>query len=754
MTNITQEPDTIVADAPEDLANQIPPAPEEPIDPEVPAPANEIPEPQPAFVPVLYDGLLPAPIGAVARSMDATPKENQRSKAEELHAFLLDPEADLRMLNNEEDNYTALISVPGTHKVKLVYGLGLGTSRIGQVSPIAHKLLTLSGEGGPLLGTPTVMTFNQSIKTVQQVVNPDNEVVDQLLQAGPHDLNKHVARATAVATTQEIMKIAPIPTYLVYDGFENDLDAVIVYERLRACQHPSDMLDHAIAFLRSCLIGKWRLHDNTPSTSPAEFTTMPHQEARRWATSRCRALFPAIMAPHPLPPPPALGAPPLPPAGAPPVLVQHGAGGAGAPVFNMDATALREFFALATQGQHAEEKKDDAAGELKVSELEKQHMRTMCGLPVGSEAFPGWFKALHGKHLDDKDKINIIAETLQHTSNYEDAEVPLYPTLLKTIKARDWTAADMGFTPSYLNAAKGLSPFAMIDFTLEDIAVMTNTDTDLNLATQIAPADLRAARSKVKAGVPASGDDLLLMLKRFANLIYALFTSQSPLYQELHLIIKALKAFSLNARKNLPHKVRATIMWIILLQARKFSKGQMDMDDAEDKCLGEFKNLKHHLLAKSCAGLNHEDMPDELRKDPSQGPTPPGKRDLEAMLKALQSGKVPAQLPPKKTKNDHLIREPHNAEVSTLLRKPMQEAGGISLDDVCTFCGVTRAALIPNFDITKDCAVHFLFGTCRYGDSCIFNHRTATKAQLKTIQDKLDKFIRDPKAAKSTGKKK
>ena len=41
----------------------------------------------------------------------------------------------------------------------------------------------------------------------------------------------------------------------------------------------------------------------------------------------------------------------------------------------------------------------------------------------------------------------------------------------------------MGFTPSYLNAAKGLSPFAMIDFTLEDIAVMTNTDNDINLAT-------------------------------------------------------------------------------------------------------------------------------------------------------------------------------------------------------------------------------------------------------------------------------
>ena len=752
MTSITQEQQPPVDEVAENLENPNPPGHEDPMDEEAPPPANAEEQLPPDFIPAIYDGLLPAPQGAVARNMDETTKETQRAKAEELHNFLLDPASDLRMLNTEEDNYTALIAVPGTHKVKLIYGLGLGTSRIGHVSPIANKVLSLSGEGGPLLGTPTVMTFNPTIRDVHLVVNPTNEFVDQVLQAGHHDLTKHVAKAHDVARTQRIMQLAPIPTYLVYDGFEEDLDAAIIYERLRACQHPSEMLNHAIAFLRSCMIGKWRLDDNKPFTSPASFTAMPHQEARRWATSRCRALFPAIMNPHPLPPLPAQGAPPLPPTGAPPVMVQHGIGGAGAPVFNLDANALREFFNLATQGRQAEEKKDDAGGEFKVSELEKQHMRTMCGLPVASEAFPGWFKALHGKHLDDKDKINIIAETLQNTSNYEDAEVPLYPTLLKTIKARDWTAADMGFTPSYLNAAKGLSPFAMIDFTLEDIAVMTNTDNDINLATQIAPADLRAARSKVKAVVPATGDDLLLMIKRFANLIYALFTSQSPLYKELHIIIKALKSFSLNARKNLPHNVRATIMWIILLQARKFSKGQMDMEDVDDKCLGEFKNLKHHLLAKSCAGLSHEDMPDELRKAPSHGPSPPGKRDLEAMLKALQPGQPQTQNLPKK--NKHLVRDPHNEQMSTLLRKPLQEAGGISLDEACTFCGVTKAALIPNFDVSKDCTVHFLFGTCRYKDACIFNHRTATPAQISEITTKLDKFIKDPKAAKSTGKKK
>ena len=52
------------------------------------------------------------------------------------------------------------------------------------------------------------------------------------------------------------MHLAPIPAYLMYDGFEMDLDAALVYERLRDCQHPSPMLTHAITFLRSCMIGK------------------------------------------------------------------------------------------------------------------------------------------------------------------------------------------------------------------------------------------------------------------------------------------------------------------------------------------------------------------------------------------------------------------------------------------------------------------------------------------------------------------
>ena len=704
------------------------------------------------FVPSIFDGLLPAPKGDIARCIHThTTKDLQRQQANEVFDFLSDPNADLRMLNNDEDIYTALVAVPGTHKVKLLYGLGIGTSRIGQVSPIANKLLTLYGEGGPLIGAPATLMFDASLRTLAPVRNPTNATIDQALQAGTHDMAKHIACAKDVAHEERIMNIAPIPAYLLYDGFEKDLDSAMVYERLRYCQHPSPMLTHAITFLRSCMVGKWRENDRKPFPKPTYFTNMPSHEARMWAQQRSKALFPTLQQPIPLPPPPPAVAP-LPPAGAQPVMVQHGAGGAGAPVFNLDAAALREFFQFTTRQTRGgdEEKKGDDVQEFKVSELEKQNMRVMCGLPVDSEAFPAWFKDIHKKHLDDKDKLNIIAETLRTTTNYEDADVPLYPGLLKSIKARDWTATDLGKIPAYVNAAKGLSPFAMIDLTLDDIAVMTIDDQDLASASHISPAELKAARNKISATVPPTGDELLLMLKRYANMIYALFTSQSPLYKELYIVIKALKNFSYNARKNLSHTVRATLLWILLIQSRHFATGKMDPAD-DEHCMGEFINLKHHLVAKSCAGISHADLPDQLRHDPRTARTSHGKRDLAKMLEDVPNASNLRAPNPSKHPKALPLPGFHTTFLKEL-REARKVAQWPTISALCRHCGITREALIPDCDPKSTCTRHILLNNCP--DKCEYKHIAVNKSQIDAIRTNLDKFFQDPLALKPTGEQK
>jgi len=55
-------------------------------------------------------------------------------------------------------------------------------------------------------------------------------VVQTVFATGNVAVNAPVQGALAVNEEAEIMNISPIPAYLVYDGFEQDLDAAMVYE--------------------------------------------------------------------------------------------------------------------------------------------------------------------------------------------------------------------------------------------------------------------------------------------------------------------------------------------------------------------------------------------------------------------------------------------------------------------------------------------------------------------------------------------
>ena len=53
---------------------------------------------------------------------------------------------------------------------------------------------------------------------------------------------------------EEIIQVAPIPPYFVYDGFDNNLDAACVLERVMAV-NPTETegTKHIKKFLRACL---------------------------------------------------------------------------------------------------------------------------------------------------------------------------------------------------------------------------------------------------------------------------------------------------------------------------------------------------------------------------------------------------------------------------------------------------------------------------------------------------------------------
>ena len=99
-------------------------------------------------------------------------------------------------------------------------------------------------------------------------------------------MDKPVAKAVNANNVVEIMELAPIPAYLVWDGSNKDLNAALVYERLVDWQEDSAMRTHVQNFL--CMMGHWRQNDEKVFISATMFFGMLPAEAIMW--SNCRTI--------------------------------------------------------------------------------------------------------------------------------------------------------------------------------------------------------------------------------------------------------------------------------------------------------------------------------------------------------------------------------------------------------------------------------------------------------------------------------
>ena len=90
----------------------------------------------------------------------------------------------------------------------------------------------------------------------------------------------------------------------------------------------------------------------------------------------------------------------------------------------------------------------------------------------GDDQFIKWHKDLVARHQDENDKTQAIAMTIKKCYIFDDVEVTIYPTLVKTIVKRDWTVSDIGKGATLVNAERSLPPFSMLFLTEEDVALM------------------------------------------------------------------------------------------------------------------------------------------------------------------------------------------------------------------------------------------------------------------------------------------
>ena len=231
---------------------------------------------------LFFDGTLPAASdGTIATAFNAINTQEHKERANQLYEFFMDPNSNLMNLNGDRRLICALVAVPKSKLVKVVYGFGYGTSGIGATSAISKKLLLLFGEGGADIGgSPQVLVLDPTV-TEQQAVNSISEATFlQLVQVKGQNYSYPLATAsTSTDPPATIMKLAPIPAHLVYDGFGKDLDIVEVYERIHGCDEQTPVLNHAKAFLRSALLN-YTVGAAKPYTAPEAFMTMASREAR------------------------------------------------------------------------------------------------------------------------------------------------------------------------------------------------------------------------------------------------------------------------------------------------------------------------------------------------------------------------------------------------------------------------------------------------------------------------------------------
>ena len=650
-------------------------------------------------IPVFLTGdALPAPVGNVASALHGAGYAALRTQAEDFFTFLASPNPSLLKLNESRIPFVALVNIPKSNKVKVIFCPGFGSSPIGSAPASTDgKLLCLHGDGSSEWGPPQPLVFPVSGCDVHTVTTMDATEFSEAVTEKGNAFNYPLIPECRLSETCNIRKLAPIPAYFVYDGVQGDLHAGLVYERLlKHSAEDTAMIIHAKEFLLACLSGQIQ-RDPKPYMTGNIFSAPASNEARVWAHAIFKRCFPSL---HPTPTPT--------PATSPNGL---------SPEVQALLAALLPTVTPTPSPAGSPSKPDET--KTYMSEGELQSTLVMCGQASSGTLgdLPGWFQECAARGTSEQYQLTIIRKWLMTASFFDDADVPLTATLLKTIRKRAWTGKEGNISrPSLVNALDGISPFAMLDMDEDAVANFNDEDALLDAASLVSVADLRSLRQRLKAVVPVEAEDFLLLLKRFGNLLFALFSEHSPLFKCMREIIRAYRGYSREARKQLGMASKGAILWIILLQARQFALGEVNI-------LFEFTKMHEDLRAKKSV-FHHSEMPRELLGSMPPSPTPLRNPDESAKRPRLAN---PSSWHP---------------QLKDLLLPAVRVARNPTFTQLLGFLKRDAYHIFPRG--SDVCVPNSILGTCQQGDKCKRKHRLPNDEQVKNIMEFVQPFVKHP----------
>jgi hypothetical protein len=663
---------------------------------------------------VIYNGTLPPASGSIAQKLHADDVAIHRQRAIDLFQFLNNPAPDLLQLNVNPGPSTCIIGLPNSHQVRVLHCMGVGASGIGAISPIDGKLLFLHGDGNNEIGPPSPLVLPAAIVEKQDTICMTHaQFTDNLTTNGADFTWPLTARRYAHENgeVKSIMKVAPLPSFLVPEGITNDINAADLYERVRSLDNiAGEMFIHLQDFLRATLTGH-NMGDECPRLSQEILFAPVPAQARLWAKARASKVYPTLF-----PPPAQVMAPAQP---------------------DM-AALLAQVLALTQQNQAAaaapaeEEKKDgDLAAELKMSQAEVGQILAMCGIANGnSDHLPQWINACSAKGTSKAYRKIIIRKHIMQHYFYEDADVPLTTPLLNMVESRNWLGNEANVDcPSYVNAGEGISPFIVLDLNEDEVAALNAEFEAIAEATAVTAAELRANSAKHKAKVPDSSDEFGLMLKRYGNLLFALFGADCPLFLCIKRLITALFKFTRSARESMSQATRASILWVVLKQSRKFSMGEVDV-------LHEFRGL-HDSLTYKTLGFLHAETPtalyiDEKKSSSKRKKTDTTEKDRPSDKDTTKRNKT---TPPPNPNTWH-------PKVKDAIQPALRAAGNPGFVKVMSYCNTNPEDLYTFFG--GRCIPNCFFGRCFRSKECPRDHTVPTDEMVTKILDVMKPFRDNP----------
>jgi hypothetical protein len=668
--------------------------------------------------PFLYNGTLPGPAGSIAPILAETPIATQRNLATNLFTFLTSENKQLLQLNVDPTPTTCIIGIPNSSKIRVLHCMGIGSCRIGENSPIDGKLLLLHGDGNREIGAPNPLVLPaQYLDKTEKLCMTRAQFDANLAATGgayTWPLTPRI-RAHEENNWVSIMHIAPIPSFLVLDGLVSDIDAAELIERVDGLDDSTgDMYSHLKDFLLSCLTGH-NQGDVSPRISQELLCAPNPNLARLWAQSTFANSYPTLQ-PPPVAPPQENGIP------------------------NNIAAILAQFVALQQNGNPPnpggggeEEKKDEEDNNnLNMSQSMLEATREMCGLPLGADVqlLPAWFRLCAAKGTSDAYKKILIRKHIMSHFRYEDAQVPLTNNILQMASKQNWLGTEANVDcPSLVNAGDGLSPFIVVDLNEDEVAQLNADDEALALASAVTASDLLARNKKRKASVPKTAEAFLLMLLRYTNLLFALFSADCPLYKCMVQVVTAIKAFSRSAREQMSQTTKASILWVILKQSRHFAIGQMDV-------LQEFRGM-HESLAYKTLGFSHAETPAALLVDKVKASDKKRKPDAGDTAKPAAPGAEAKKPKPAGTNENRW-----HPKIKEALQPGLRAANNPGFLQVMTYCEQDPTALYPIFG--RKCVPNCFFGTCYRGRECPRDHSNPTEEQIEKILSITKKFRDNP----------